>query len=144
METRLRKNCCNSAQLATQKILKASNHRISYSRSLIVPYLLLCYVTCALKGKDFLIKVMTAVWGPVLGRVQFSATLCSKKYFYPKIDWFLYFRNLQSYPRTNCRTLTCWAEGKQGEFVFRNLFQLLYPFHWAQARNACYKLSFLK
>ena len=122
METRLRENCYNSAQLTTQKILKAPHHRISCSRSLILPYLFLskvtCYVTCASKGKDFLIKLRMAVWGPVLGRVQFSATLCSKTYFYPKINWFLYFRNLQSCPRTNCRTLTRWAEAKQGEFVF--------------------------
>ena len=109
METRVRKNCCNSAKLTTRKILKASHHRISYSRSLIFPYLLLskvmCYVTCALKG-------------------QFSAGSSSrplyvqKRNFYQKIDWFLYFRNLQSCPRTNCRTLTRWAEAKQGEFVF--------------------------
>ena len=122
METRLRKNCCYSAQLTTRKILKASHHRISYSRSSILPYLLLskvtCYVTCALKGKDFLIKLRTTVWGPVLGWVQFLATLCSKKYFYPKIDWFLFFRYLMSFPSTNCRTLTRWVEAKQGEFVF--------------------------
>ena len=102
METRLKKNCWNSAQLTTQKILKASHHCISYSRSLILPYLLLskltCYVTCALKGKDFLIKLRTTVWGPVLGRVKFSDILCSKKYFYPKIDCFLYFCYLRGYP----------------------------------------------
>ena len=126
METRLRKNCCNSAHLITRKILKASHHRISHSRSLILPYLLLskvtCYVTCALKGKDFLIKLRMAVWGPVLGRVYLSATfICSKKYFHPEIDWFLYFRYLQSCPRTNCGTLTRWAEAKQGKFVFRKL-----------------------
>ena len=119
METRLRKNCCNSAQLTTRKFLKASQHRISYSRSLILPYLLLskvtCYVTCALKGKD---KIEdggmgpSSQPGPVLGHFMFQ------KVFYPKIDWFLYFRYLQSCPRTNCRTLTRWAEAKQGEFVF--------------------------
>ena len=55
--------------------------------------------------------------------MQLSATLCSKKYFSPKIDWFLYFRYLRSCPRTNCRTLTRWVEAKQGEFVFpKNCF----------------------
>ena len=84
METRLKKNC-NSAQLTTRKILKASHHRISYSRSLILPYLLLstvmCYVTCALKGKD---KIedgsmgLSSRPGPVLGHFMF------KKVFLPK------------------------------------------------------------
>ena len=122
METRLWKNCCNSAQLTTQKIVKASSHRISYSRSSILPYFASfkshVHVTCALKGKDFLMKLRTTVWGPDLGRVQFSATLCSKKYFYSKIDWFLYFRYLKFCPFTSCRTLTRRIEAKQGEFVF--------------------------
>ena len=82
METRLRKNCCNSAQLTTRKFLKI---RISYSRSLILPYLLLskvtCYVTCPLKGKD---KIEDGGMGPssrpgpVLGHFMF------KKVFLPK------------------------------------------------------------
>ena len=119
METRPRKNCCNSAQLTTRKFLKASHHHISYSRSLILPYLLLskvtCYVTCALKGKD---KIEDGSMGPssrpgpVLGHFMF------RKVFLPKDRLVLYFRYLPSCPCTNCRTLTRWAEARQGEFVF--------------------------
>ena len=50
--------------------------------------------------------------GPVLGHFMF------KKEQISKIDWFLHFRYLLSCPRTNCRTLSRWAEAKQGEFFF--------------------------
>ena len=54
--------------------------------------------------------------GPILGHFMF------KKVFLPKIDWFLHFRYLLSCPRTNCRTLSRWAEAKQGDFFPENYY----------------------
>ena len=70
-------------------ILKASHHRISNSRSSLLPYLLLSkvtfHVTCAFKGKEFLIKLRTddsmgprSRPGPVLGHFMFKKVLLPK------------------------------------------------------------------